>query len=472
MNATEYADIAALLDDDTAATDWPPLVPLCDAVPQAAVFPFAALGRTLGEAAHAIAHDVQAPDALAGGSVLAAASLAASPLSNVYMPHGQCAPLSLFVITGAASGDRKSATDAVACFAIEEKRRQQARDHIKAMQRWETENAERPRAEKIAPPAAQVLTTSNATVEGLTKLLKHQSSVGVFSAEGGEMLGGHSMREERRMSGLSFYLKAWGAESLDSLRGGEGLTVLLGRRVALHVLVQPVILAQLLADPMAQGQGLLARCLIAQPNTLAGSRLFRNCNPLESTAVVRFNDRIRELLEQTPRCWEESDGFELRPTDMHMTPSARAAWINFFNQVEQAQRPEGELADARPFASKAAEHAARIAGVIAVVEGRTNIDDAEMLGGIEAAGFYMGEHLRLTGAGRSDQRSTQLRALFNWMKEVGPFVGTASVQQRSPRPIRRLKAEGIKGLLSELAERGYIREADTHGAWEVRDVQS
>lgn len=455
------------------ADEWPALKPLHMSSPaRADAFPFDALGAVLGEAARAIGRDVQAPDALAGGSVLAAASLAASPLANVQMPHGQIAPLSLFIITGAASGDRKSATDAAACLAIEERRKQHARDHIKAMQRWETENAGRPKADKAPPPMAQVLAVSNATVEGLTKLLKHQSSVGVFSAEGGEMLGGHSMREERRVSGLSFYLKAWGAEPLDSLRGGEGLTVLLGRRVALHVLVQPVILAQLLADPMAQGQGLLARCLIAQPDTLAGSRLFRDSNPLENPAVVRFNNRIRTLLDQTPRVWNEGDGFELRPTAMHMTTSARAMWVEFFNQVEQAQSPGGELAGARAFASKAAEQAARIAGVVAVVEGRTSITDREMEGGIEVATFYMGEHLRLTGAGRTDQRNAQLRMLFDWMAEVGPFVITANVLQRSPRQIRKLKAEGIKDLLGELAERGYIREAATPGSWEVRDVQS
>lgn len=470
MIAATYDEVAAVLDTVNLAAGWPDLVPPSDPVTPADAFPFAALGPILGDAAMAIAQDVQAPDALAGGSVLAAASLAASPLANVYMPHGQRSPLSLFVITGAASGDRKSATDAVACYAIDEMRKKQAREHIKAMQRWETENAERPKAEKIAPPAAKVLTTSNATVEGITKLLKYQSSVGVFSAEGGEMLGGHSLRDERRMSGLSFYLKAWGAESLDSLRGGEGLTVLLGRRVALHVLVQPVILSQLLADPMAQGQGLLARCLIAQPDTLAGSRLFRDRNPLENPAVLRFNNRIRELLEQKPRVCEEGDGYELRPADMHMTPSARAMWVEFFNQVELAQGPSGELADARPFASKAAEHAARIAGVVAVVEGRSNIDEAQMMGGIEAAGFYLAEHLRLTGASRTDQRSGQLRALFSWMCEAGPFVLTANVLQRSPRVIRKLKADRIKDLLNELARRGYIRQAGTLGAWEVRDV--
>lgn len=67
---------------------WPALEPIpdeVDATPDA--FPFHALGHILGNAARAIAEDVQAPDSLAGGSVLAAASLAVQPLANVMLPH-------------------------------------------------------------------------------------------------------------------------------------------------------------------------------------------------------------------------------------------------------------------------------------------------------------------------------------------------------------------------------------------------
>lgn len=450
--------------------DWPALQPLEADAQAVDAFPFAALGPVLGEAAKAIADDVQAPDALAGGSVLAAASLATSPLANVVMPHGQRAPLSLFVITGAASGDRKSATDAVACHAIEDRRRQQARKHAEQLQRWESENADRKKGEVTKPPAAQVLTTSNATIEGIARALKGQSVIGVFSAEGGEMLGGHSLRDDKRMAGLSFFLKAWGGEALDSLRGGDGLSVLLGRRLSLHVLVQPVILGQLLADPMAQGQGLLARCLIAQPQTLAGSRMYRQVNPLDNPLVIRFNNRMRELLDQTPVTWDGGDGFELKPHDLVLSAAARAAWVEFYNQIEAAQAPGGELESARPFASKAAEHAARIAGVIAVVERHNSVAFEHMQGGIEIATFYMGQHLNLTGAGRTDKRNCQMRMLLTWLSEVGPFVQRATVLQKAPRPIRALKAAGINDLLTELVERGYIREA-AQGMWEVRHVQ-
>jgi len=316
-----------------------------------------------------------------------------------------------------------------------------------------------------------VLTTSNATIEGIARLLKSQSMVGVFSAEGGEILGGHSLREDRRMSGMSFYLKAWSAEALDSLRAGEGLNVLLGRRVCLHVLVQPVILSKLLADPLAQGQGLLARCLIAQPESLAGSRLYRDCNPLASAAVARFHNRIESLLQCEPQCWEDGDGYELTPQDLPMAAEARAMWIAFYNQIEREQCSTGELALARPFASKAAEHAARIAGVISMMEGLDQIRMKEMEGGIEVAAYYMAEHLRLTGAGRAEQRAKQLVTLLEWLSDKGPILSQARILQSAPRPVRGLKAAGIEGLLSELAERAYIRKVGG-SAWEIRNVQS
>jgi hypothetical protein len=125
MDALSYEKTAAVLDDFKPDNCWPPLQPFAqEPGKEGEAFPFHSLGEILGDAASAIAHDVQAPDALAGGSVLAAASLASSPLANVLLPHGQRSPLSLFIVTGAASGDRKSATDEVACHAINECRKQ------------------------------------------------------------------------------------------------------------------------------------------------------------------------------------------------------------------------------------------------------------------------------------------------------------------------------------------------------------
>lgn len=438
---------------------------------EANTFPFEALGPILGGAARASAHDVQAPDSLAGGSVLAAAALATQPLANVVLPHGQCSPLSLFIVTGAGSGDRKSAVDAVACHEIEETRKQQARAYRNELAQYDADAAARKGTkEPEAPrPTPRSITTGNATIEGISKLLKHQASLGVFSAEGGEMLGGHSLRDERRSSGLAFFLKGWGGESLDSLRGGEGLTVLLGRRVAMHVLVQPVLLRQLLCDPLAQGQGLLARCLIAEPQTLAGYRLYRHVDPHQNPAVLAYNERIRLLLETPPNYWPSGDGYELKPRDLALDREATALWIAFHDQIEAQQANGNELDGARPFASKAAEHAARIAGVMTLVANRDahTIGSEAMDDAICLTAFYLAEHLRLTGSGRQQRQENDLRELAEWMQRMGPTIAKKDVLQKSPRRLGR-KAARLNPLLDELTTRGYIRE--NAGTWEVRDV--
>jgi putative DNA primase/helicase len=477
MNTLEkYETTASKLDAYTGilrmANVWITLDPIPEEVETApAAFPFHALGPILGDAARAIAEDVQAPDSLAGGSVLAAASLAVQPLANVILPHGQRSPLSVYVITGAGSGDRKTGVDSVACKEVEGIRQQQARKYAKEMEKYESAVAEHgKKVPDVSIPTPKSLTTGNATIEGLSRLLKHQSSVGVFSAEGGEMLGGHSMRDDKRSSGLAFYLKGWSGESIDSLRGGGGLSVLLNRRMAMHVLVQPVLLGQLRTDPLAQGQGLLARCLIAQPDTLAGHRPYRDVNPHDNPAVVTFNSSIKTLLETPPPLWPKGDGFELKPRDLHLSDDAKLLWIAFYNQIELQQANGKELDGARPFASKAAEHAARIAGIITMVENlnASNIPAHAMDGAIEITGFYLSEHIRLTGAGRQERLGVRLRELLAWMQSQGPLVLKKDLLQKTPRSVRSLKAKGVTLLLKELANRGYIRELENQ--WEVRNV--
>jgi hypothetical protein len=128
----------------------------------------------------------------------------------------------------------------------------------------------------------------------------------------------------------------------------------------------------------------------------------------------------------------------------------------------------GELAGARAFASKAAEHAARVAGVVELVSDpdAAEISVETMAGAIQVIAFYIGEHLRLTGASIEHQRLTQLQALVQWFREQPALVKHADLLQRTPRSIRTLKSDGIKPLIEELSQRGYIRAVGN--AWEVR----
>ena len=87
--------------------------PLRRDLPPAPPYPLDALGAILGPAARRIAEVVQAPEAVCGQAVLAAASLTAQAHADITI-DGRRELLSLWHVTIAESGERKSAADDIA----------------------------------------------------------------------------------------------------------------------------------------------------------------------------------------------------------------------------------------------------------------------------------------------------------------------------------------------------------------------
>jgi len=118
-------------------------------------------------------------------------------------------------------------------------------------------------------PLSPNLTATEPTLEGLHKLFAAgQPSLGIFSDEGGQFLGGHGMSADNRLKTVAGLSALWGGDAINRTRAGDGASTLYGRRLAAHLMVQPIAARPLLADPVATGQGFLARFLIADPTTL------------------------------------------------------------------------------------------------------------------------------------------------------------------------------------------------------------
>lgn len=470
-----WAGQAAGEEERDTITPWPELQELPSAADlEPAAFPTHGLGPIMGPAAAALAETVQAPAALAAGSVLAAAAVLVQRFADIETPHGLVAPTSLFLLGIGGSGDRKSAVDSVAIAPIEEERGRESAEQAAQRRRFDAEQAGR-RAGDSDPsaPVARSLTVSQGTVEGFQRLLRGQPTLGLLSREGAEVLGGHSLREERRAAGVAWLCKAWDGATLDSLTKGDGLSVLIGRRFTMHTMLQPVVAEALLTDSLAHGQGLLARCLIAAPRSIAGTRLFRDGEvPAQRRPeVLAFHTRLRGLLSCRPNPRAEGDGVELARRTVRLSDEARALWVEFYNAIEIEQGSDRALCDGRvkPWASKAAEHALRLAAVIELAANpdATLVSAETMEGAIEVASYYLGEFLRLLGLSAETAHCKRLALLLEFLRERGPTVRHADVLQRTPRgELRGLKAEGLGPLLDELARLGYIRRRGD--AWEVR----
>ena len=92
-------------------------------------------------------------------------------------------------------------------------------------------------------------------------------------------------------------------------------------------------------------------------------------------------------------------------------------WRAFYNDVEAQCGPDGAYRGVRDFAAKIAEHAARIAGVLTIIDNlhASDIGDANMESAVILAEWYLVEAARLQQACRTDPGLLRAQALLDWM---------------------------------------------------------
>ncbi len=460
------------------AADGP--LPLFPDLPPAEPYPLASLGPVLGNAAAAIARKVQVPEA--AQAVLAAASLAAQALADVTMPYGQTRPLSLFFVTVAASGDRKSTCDNEALWPVAKREKALREEHGEAMKVWRIEHgawtAERKKIEgngrldfparknvlgslgsEPAKPLAPFLHTGDLTVEGLAKVWPDaHPALGIFTAEAGIFIGGHGMNDDNRLKTAGMLSELWGGEPIKRLRALDGVTILPGRRLAMHLMVQPDAAAGFLGNAVLRDQGLLSRVLVAAPQSLAGARFHREVEPADDAAIRAYRARMLALLEAPLPLADGRN--ELAPRALTIQPDATALLTAFADRIEGQCGSADGLKPIGDFAAKAAEHAARMAGVLTIVGDAhsSTIGREAMASAIRLADWYVAETSRLHQAGRRDPKLVTANTLLEWLRGQGgrPIRFREDVLQAGPSALRTKAA--AEAALVTLADHGWVEE--------------
>lgn len=456
-------------------------------------YPLDALGPLLGGAAAAIAEAVQAPPELAAQSVLAVAGFAAQDKANITL-DGRTYPLSLFLITVAESGDRKTACDRVASKPLDEWQRRKVAEHTAELRAYrdaeeiyETERRGALAGKKVSaadkaaalealtapePPPEPVVICQEPTLEGLQRSFRQGwPSQALFNDEGGQFFGGHAMNPDNAMKTIAGLSKYWDGAPIVRTRAAKGESMALyDRRLSIHLQAQPRIADAVLADPLLLEQGILARFLIAEARSLAGTREYREVDAYRQAAVVRFHGTLARLLEHVP---EAAEGGGLVLPDLTLSPEARALWIESYNRTERQQAPGALLEVVKPAASKAAENALRLAGVFAVLEGTRTVTGEQMQRGWTLAAYYLQNALRSAQLNESNQAQRAAREVLEWLKaQPGSAASIEDMQRRlTPKPHRKSVAH-IRAILALLVETNAARVTDTNtrgepSGWEV-----
>jgi Protein of unknown function (DUF3987) len=468
-------------------------LPLAPPMPPARRYPVEALGEVLSGAAESIAAKCQCSPALAAQAVLAVASLAAQRLADIRLPMGQTRPLSLFIVTVAASGDRKTTADNEALIPARMYEKNLKREYEIAHSAWRVSyaawDAERRKIENDkssdrpgreaeltalgnAPiePIKPLLTAPEPTVEALTKYWPIlPGSLGLFNSEGGQMTGGHGFGPDHRLKTAAALSALWDGSGIRRLRAGDGITDLPGRRLALHLMVQPDVAAAFLSDPILRDQGLSSRLLVASPESLAGKRAWREVASDLGAPMRRYVAVILDLLERPAPSANEA-GNELMPPAIALSDGAKAAWVAFHDRIEASMAQEADLEYLRDVAGKAAENAARIAAVLTVVESpnASNIKTEEMAAGCELMTWYLTEALRLSGAHRQPPAIRNAIKLHEWLRTKGKTViALRAIMQFGPSSLRG--KDEAEAALGELESHGWaVKHGKGRGAkWAV-----
>ncbi len=416
--------------------------PLRRELREAEPYPVEALGGVISGAVKG-AHDIiQAPLEICAQSALSHAALAVQAHANVVLPTGHGRPLSLFLLSVASSGDRKSAADKELGWGLAKHERNLADVLVQAKAEYQNDKEAFEAARAVAkskgkdggrneiataleavgnppnPPLDAVVSFPEPTLEGLHKYLAiGQPSMGLFSDEGGMFVGGVGMSKENVLKSAAGFSQLWDGAPVKRLRSLDGATVLYSRRVSLHLMLQPEAAARWLADETLRDQGLFSRLLVAAPRSIAGTRLFREPSADARPNLVVFGSRVLSALERKPRVVEGTVA-ELDPRDLPMTAEAQAMWRDFADALERQLGPRGNLRPVQGLANKIPEHAARLAAVLALFEDLDvpELDRETLARGIKLAQWYLGEALRLAEVGYIPEDVKLAEAALEWLR--------------------------------------------------------
>ena len=171
-----------------------------------------------------------------------------------------------------------------------------------------------------------------------------------------------------------------------------------------------------MSDPLATDTGFLSRFLMCEPPSTIGTRMQANTRR-DETALEGFAARRRDILD-TPMPMDPEIR-DLKPRTLGLASQARALLAQFSDAIEAAQAKGGTLAQITGTASKAAEQAARIAGVLTQWRDlhARQVEPGDMADSITLAQFYLSKASRLADAAAVSVEIDRAEALRKWILE-------------------------------------------------------
>ena len=451
-----------------------------------APYPIDALPEIIKNAIIAYAEYGQQPISLLANSALSHVSLSCQGLANVARDDLLVSPISMYFITVASSGERKTAADKVFSQGIcawEEATKATTmptyhyqknayltwsikRKAILAMikrlatQGYDTDvqedayNAIMMQQPDI--PLLPKLKYEDITAEALSEnLAKEWPSASIFSDEAGIFLSSPSMQKDNTKF-VALLNKLWDAQPLSIHRKTSNDIFIKDRRFTLNLMMQPLLLKQMLHKQQGinRHSGFLARTLMAYPESNMGTRFYKTPVNHVTEAINKFHQRIATCLDNTMPI--DSAGFKHIPA-LTFSKSGKEVWVKYFNSIEKAIANPYQWQSISDLASKASENIARLSALFHVFTGENSMeisaDNVECAYQIIA--WHLDEAKRIFGKNSLTQVGRDAQLILN-------SVIAKNITQTTLREINRITSirdtKRRDHAIKLLEEEGYLQK--------------
>ncbi|MEI7345788.1 MULTISPECIES: YfjI family protein [Dickeya] len=446
-------------------------------------FPVHVFPQIIKNAVYEVEQHTQAPTGLIAASVLGVISLACQNRIDVCRLNNLRSPVSLFLLTLAESGERKSTVDKLLMKPLHQLEENLFKKYTHDLAIWRNDETafnvekkalmsklksdirlnkehsitnERLKALLAAYPEAPVRYKqifNDATPAAIKDhLCGRWRSVGIMSDEAGTIFNGYTLNE------LPFINKMWDGAMFPVERKKEPDKLIRDARMTLSLMIQPDVFKAYIdrKGDMAKGIGFFARCLMCQPSSTQGYRQITS-SVVSSEHLPIFHQRLMEIVNESIAKNDENER-----QCLHFSPKAEKRWIEFYNKVESEMGLIGFLSDFKDYASKIAENMARIAALLHYFngdEGDISLNAVESA--VEISAWYADEYVRIFSKPEPlILVSSEADELYAWIKDYCykcfvPYVRKTTILQYGPNRFRNRSK--VNELLSTLYSQKKIR---------------
>jgi len=432
-----------------------------------------------GQASEDLSKQHQITKEMSAISLLATISIAAQGRYNVILPHGSIAPLSLYTLIVAESGEGKSAAFKKTMAPIQRVEtechktfRTKQSDYETELNTWEAtvallkrelrkaikqnegvESAQKALDEHTAnkpvlPRKFRLLyadTTPAALFEGLQRILP----TGALVTDEGDIYFKGDMRQARgHMNSL------WGGEHLIVNRASKEDIEVRDPSFGMHISIQQGILARHL-KPEDRDSGWAARFIVCTPPPVRGTRQYHLDTAQPGESWLWADQRLETLVRENLALLENTD---LSRQHLAFTPEAKILWVQMANEIEREMGDWGRFQDCPDHASKLTNQIGRVAALFHLFEDHDgDISPQTLSMAAHLCSYFSNDFQRVLMP--PPQEIQDACALKEWFEDIlrryrRPNVPYNLVRRSGPQCIRDRKR--LKAAVEVLCDQGII----------------